>query len=370
MTLLLVAFAPYSMGSFTPALKNPPPLPVIDWTANGAQIPVLSQDQSLRQCDRALIVWTNAEWAALDHVFCSSQTPMQYTSATSTSGWSTHWASYKGTEQLPQGAYYWFKYCYVDLTPDVTVCLVKAGIHLDIKSEGQVPFDQMLELVMKNVSPKLFVTTGTAGGASVFQTLGTSMAVTSASYQTDSSIVPDSNWPTYTSNWQPSPNLSQALALSTTVPVTADDLAATVTEFNSSYTYNFTLRQLDPDNLLMQVYPSPMCDYTYQTPIPLLTGTAFLTGTNDNLYGKYAFIEMDDAEIFRYVQANYPGVTLGAVRDISDPVQNVNLLPSEAQGNWGSAIYATYGFYTASNSAILSWACLVTGNISAPATQD
>lgn len=389
--LLLLAMAPYSMG-YTYTISNTPDLPIINWPA-GTQAPKILTDRTdLTPCDRVLIVWTSAEWAALMHVFCFSDKTMPYKFTKSpvwNSGNPTGWINYsyqdsqyqlpydewpKGTvTQLP----YWFQYTYVDLGNNISVCIIKANVHLDAtyytdatKSQtipGETVFNEMLDLINNNVKPKLFITTGTGGGGSTFQTLGTSIAVSSATYQTPAGSKDQSAWPTYTSNWLPKPNLNQVLAMSMTVPVTQDDLNSIVTQFNKQeapYSYGpYTLAQLDPDNLLYQAYPAPMCDYTYQTNISLLTCSDFLTGTNDNLYGKYAFLEMDDAVIFKYYQNS--GVTVGAIRDLSDPVQNVNL-PSDVQGNWGNAIYSTYGFYTAYNSALLSWACLVTGNIAAP----
>lgn len=397
--MFLGALAPFAMA-FTPTITNTPDLPVINWPA-GVQAPAVMTDQTLRQSDRALIVWTNAEWAALMHVFCYSTKTMPYNYSTASTPYNkgnpVGWTKYTSTSQYPMpysswsdgsihSVGYWFWYSYVDLGNGITVCLVKANIHLDNPYfsdaagknpiSGEVVFNQMMDLIDSNVQPKLFVTTGTAGGASVFQTLGTSMAVSYATYQQGTD---QSTWITYPNAanypiWLPKPNLSQALALTSPVPVTSADLNSIVSQFNTNYTYNFTLAQLDPDQLLIQSTPAPMYDYTYQTSIALLTCSDFLTGTNDNQYGKYAFLEMDDAVIFQYYQKIFQNsgraVVVGSVRDLSDPVQNVNLTPTDAQSNWGSAIYGAYGFYTAYNSAILSWACLTTGNISAPATQN
>jgi hypothetical protein len=33
-------------------------------------------------------------------------------------------------------------------------------------------------------------------------------------------------------------------------------------------------------------------------------------------------------------------------------------LPPKVQGNWGSAVYDAYGFYTSYNGAITTWAML------------
>lgn len=45
------------------------------------------------------------------------------------------------------------------------------------------------------------------------------------------------------------------------------------------------------------------------------------------------------------------------MRNISDPVRNAKL-PSEVQGNWGSAVYHVFGMYTSYNGALVAWAML------------
>jgi uncharacterized membrane protein len=65
---------------------------------------------------------------------------------------------------------------------------------------------------------------------------------------------------------------------------------------------------------------------------------------------------MDDAVIAQACKT--AGTAFGFVRNISDPVQNA-ALPPKAQGNWGSAIYDAYGFYTSYNGALAAWAMLV-----------
>jgi hypothetical protein len=87
----------------------------------------------------------------------------------------------------------------------------------------------------------------------------------------------------------------------------------------------------------------------------LLTASTFLVGTTAGTYQTYACIEMDDAVIGEACAASR--TPYGFVRNLSDPVQN-SALPPTAQGNWGSAIYDAYGFYTSYNSAVAAWAML------------
>jgi nucleoside phosphorylase len=88
---------------------------------------------------------------------------------------------------------------------------------------------------------------------------------------------------------------------------------------------------------------------------PLITADSFVVGTSDGKYDHFACIEMDDAIIAEACQGS--GTQFGFVRNISDPVQNV-ALPVKDQGNWGSAIYDSYGLYTSYNGALAAWAML------------
>ena len=68
-----------------------------------------------------------------------------------------------------------------------------------------------------------------------------------------------------------------------------------------------------------------------------------------------AVIEMDDAVIGKVCKSK--NVHFGFIRNVSDPVQNA-ALPSAVQGNWGSAIYDSYGVYTSYNGALAAWAII------------
>jgi hypothetical protein len=64
---------------------------------------------------------------------------------------------------------------------------------------------------------------------------------------------------------------------------------------------------------------------------------------------------MDDAIIGEACASS--GTAFGFVRNVSDPVQTA-ALPGQVQGNWGSAVYDAYGFYTSYNGALAAWAML------------
>src|ERR1043165_9188202 len=63
-----------------PVIENTPPLPVIDWSLISQQAPVLLDTpyDYLPEADVVIIAWAGAEWAAMEHVFCTSDTTMPY----------------------------------------------------------------------------------------------------------------------------------------------------------------------------------------------------------------------------------------------------------------------------------------------------
>src|SRR5215468_10378775 len=78
----------------------------------------------------------------------------------------------------------------------------------------------------------------------------------------------------------------------------------------------------------------------------------FVVGTTAGNYEAFTAIEMDDAVIGEACAKS--NTAFGFVRNISDPVQAA-ALPTKVQGNWGSAVYDAYGFYTSYNGAIATW---------------
>jgi hypothetical protein len=89
-------------AAFRPSIANAPPLPVVNYGLLGRQAPSLPTTPSgeLPKASTVVITWTNAEWAALQHVFCSGNTPMAYSNRTHGS-W-TGWEKY--AKALPHGA--------------------------------------------------------------------------------------------------------------------------------------------------------------------------------------------------------------------------------------------------------------------------
>jgi hypothetical protein len=137
-------------------------------------------------------------------------------------------------------------------------------------------------------------------------------------------------------------------------PTRTGDLQKLCAQFNQHYGTNYTLAQLDPDGLSLSD-SWPQIDDQTGGGASLLTASTFLVGTTAGAYQDFTSIEMDDAVIGEACAAS--GTAFGFVRNVSDPVQSA-ALPPRVQGDWGSAVYDAYGFYTSYNGALAAWAML------------
>jgi nucleoside phosphorylase len=347
-------FATASQKSFTPTIQNTPPLPAIDWSQVGQSAPkvLTSSSTVLPKADAVVITWAAAEWAALEHVFCTSTEAMPYTDRT-TSSWSG-WTKY--AQNLPAGAPsdwdFWGEWRLVQIGAKV-VLLFKSNTHLDWP--GATFLADLIQLLIKDVAPTLILSIGTAGGAETGDHIGTVRAV-SAGTLYEKGVAPGS-WPVYKNAWQAANTIldnANFAKLLFPIPTTAADLQSLATQFNQYYKTDYSLADLDPDGL-NSGDPTPKIANQSGGAISLLTTPTFVVGTTSGQYGSYVCIEMDDAVIGRVAQS--AGVSFGFVRNVSDPVQNA-ALPTTIQGNWGSAIYDVYGFYTSYNGALAAWAFL------------
>jgi hypothetical protein len=341
-------------SSFEPTIKNTPELPVIDWTVIGQTAPklVTSSSSTLPAADAIVFTWADAEWAAMQHVFCDSAASMPYSSR-DTSSWSG-WTKYsKGLPaHPPSGWSFWGEWRLVQIGSG-TVMLFKSNTHLDFP--GQTYLTDLVKLLIQEVKPKLMISIGTAGGARTEDHVGTVRAASAGTLYEQNAAV--SSWPVYTNTWSANDSLINAVGFAKLlfpIPTTADDLQSLCDQFNQHYQTSYSLAQLDP-NGLNSGDASPSINDETGGATSLLTTPTFVVGTTAGDYEPYICIEMDDAIIGEVCKA--AGTAFGFVRNTSDPVQNASL-PAEAQGNWGSTIYDTYGFYTSYNGALAAWAML------------
>lgn len=341
-------------SEFTPGLANGPPLPVINYALVGKQAPSLPSTPAgkLPKATAVVLTWAGAEWAALQHVFCAGSSTMPY-SERSRGTW-PGWEKYSAN--MPSGApsdwNYWGYYRLVQLGGK-DVLLFKSNTHLDWP--GAKYLEALIKLLIADVKPNLILSIGTAGGAKPQDHVGTVRAVSAGTLF--ESGQPQSKWPVYKDSWSGS-NTTLANAnfkkLLFAVPSKSSDLETLCSQFNQHYKTNYTLAQLDPNGLSMGD-PTPQIDNQTGGAASLLTTSTFVVGTTAGNYQTYTSIEMDDAIIGEACKPS--GMAFGFVRNVSDPVQSA-ALPAKMQGNWGSAVYDVFGFYTSYNGAVAAWAML------------
>jgi nucleoside phosphorylase len=341
--------------SFAPVIAATPDLPVIDWSGVGQAAPTLvgASGGGLPVANTVVITWADAEWAAMQHVFCGSSVAMPY-SARDTGTWSG-WTKYAAG--MPAGSVsgwsYWGEWRLVEIVGR-RVLLWKSNTHLDFP--GQSHLVAMMQMLLQEVKPGLVVSIGTAGGAMVTDHVGTVRVVSAGTM--DEAGKAQGSWPVYSNAWSAAQTVLHKAGFASLllpVPTTESDLQGLVTQFNAHYGTGYSIFDLDPDGLNNADTQPKVLDETGGA-VSLLTTATFVVGTTAGTYGTYACIEMDDAMLGDVCKA--AGVAFGFVRNVSDPVQSA-ALPAEVQGSWGSAVYDAYGIYTSFNGALAAWATLV-----------
>jgi hypothetical protein len=348
-------FVTEKQKSFEPVISETPELPVIDWSGVGQAAPTLvsAGGSGLPAADAVVITWADAEWAAMQHVFCASGVAMPY-SDRNTGSWSG-WTKYAAgmPSSTAEGWDYWGEWRLVEIGGK-RVLLWKSNTHLDFPGQSQLT--AMMQMLIKEVNPGLVLSIGTAGGAMVGDHVGTVRAVSAGTlYEAGKA---EGSWPVYANGWSAAQTVLHKAGLASLllpVPTTEGDLQGLVTQFNTYYGTKYSIFDLDPGGLNAGDTHPKVVDETGGA-VSLLTTPTFVVGTTAGTYGTYACIEMDDAVLGNVCKA--AGVAFGFVRNVSDPVQSA-ALPAQVQGSWGSAVYDAYGFYTSFNGALAAWATLI-----------
>lgn len=340
--------------SFQPGLSDGPPLPPVNYGSLGKQPPkpLPTPKDKLPPASAVVISWTDAEWAGMNQVFCAGTAPLPYSTRTRSSwkGWQRYAAN------MPSGHFsqwsYWGEMFLVEIGGK-PVLLLKSNTHLD--HPGAKYLEQMIQRLIAEVKPQLILSTGTAGGAVPTDHIGTVRAVSAGTLY--ESTQPPNKWPEYKCGWKCNPALlsdAKFKKLLFPVPTTITDLNTLCAQFNAHYKTNYTLTQLDPDKLNFGT-AVPQIENQTGGGTSLLTTSTFVVATTAGNFKNFTSVEMDDAIIGETCKAG--GTNFGFVRNISDPVQAAGL-PPKVQGNWGSAVYDVYGFYTSYNGALAAWAML------------
>ncbi len=300
-----------------------------------------------------VITWADAEWAAMEHVFCSSDTSMPYSSRDNPS--QSGWTKYdKNVPKVPKSLdwTYWGYFRQVQIG-GTSVLLFKSNTHLDWP--GQQYLVTLINQLIADVNPQLIISIGTAGGAQVTDHVGTVTVVHAGTLYEKNQ--PQAAWPTYSNGWNANwsiINRPQFNKLLFAIPTTASGLQTIASQFNAFYRTSYSLSDLNPGNLNM-ADSLPKLNNLTTGAMSLLTANSFLVATTAGNLASFACVEMDDAIIAQVCNSNQTAFVF--VRNISDPAQNANL-PVTVQGNWGSAVYDVYGLYTSYNGAIVTWALI------------
>jgi hypothetical protein len=181
------------------ALSEAPPLPAVNFTAVGQGAPGLPATSSgnLPKASAVVITWAEAEWAAMQQVFCCGGATMPYSDRTR--GTWPDWQTY--SSDLPAGApkgwTYWgyYRLVHMGATP---VLLFKSNTHLDFP--GVKYLQALIDLLVQKVAPSLILSIGTAGGTKPADHIGTVRAVSAGTLCEAGK--PQATWPVYANAWQ------------------------------------------------------------------------------------------------------------------------------------------------------------------------
>jgi hypothetical protein len=242
-----------------------------------------------------------------------------------------------------------------------TVLCYKSELHLAQdaiptgKGTATLPLKDLFAQITKEVSPKVFITSGTAGGVSESQPLG-GVAVTRGALfylQKDFKNEPFNN-KKYTCDWDISDKWFS----------TAVDSMNSLKEHVAQPAFEPPTKQYAYTGPLIQP-PSPdpliQLDGTKGIPKfwPVITTDIFLFGTSTNNLDKMGIsIEMDDAVLGMVLSEIDNPPYWASVRNFSDPQINGDLptTPHDMQEHWSTWYYDTYGHWTSINSVLANWA--------------
>ena len=362
------------------------------------------KNEPLPSADQVIMVWTSAEWAALDHVFCNSDSERApYRQKGYSDKWRKDWFAYN----RGANAYYfghdepkiWGYYRRVQITTDHkladgsaetrTVLLYKSNTHLDSN-----PYLPGLEINVSNLltdtAARRIYSTGTAGGSRLDEKLGNAIITNAAHIQltlAENSIANYNN-KTFTcteSFPDATKKLTSAIEKHLMVSLgkivhkdnsgnTKDDTEnlqnlfdISMAEARKKTTLKWELEALDKiklsDMLNSAIDPTELGEPLVQSlpDVPLLTTDFYYIGKGEDTYG-YAFLEMDDAVVAH--QAEAAGIQYAFIRNISDPIvpyqtaDKDTAIPFALRKAWSGNIYSNYGIYTSVNSALTAWSTI------------
>jgi nucleoside phosphorylase len=359
-----------------PVYTSPSRLPAIAWDKIGAQAPqpisssYAGANAPLPKVDVVVITWTDAEWAAMDHVFLNGAQAGSSDSSTLVHKWLLF--SNDAPPASRDGGPLWGYYQLIEVggsgASGTWVLLVKSDAHL-AHPPWLSGLSDLIKVILQQAAPTLILSIGTAGGASDEQRLG-DVVVTNASTIVLHDADNKAAWATFpygsgtiTGDWFPNLSMATKVQDSLFYPlntiVTQTALSSLLAETKRGpkredqelqpYALNDLLNgALNPENLGAPVIHN-------EQGVPLLTTDYYYIADGNT---NYAALEMDDAVISAVVKE--AGKRFLSVRNISDTLvpttgaQGQSIVP-DARDAWSSAVYDAYGLYTSFNGALAAW---------------
>jgi len=314
--------------------------------------PAPSTRTRLPRADAIVMMDTEAEAEAMSDVF----TPGRYF-RTAWYTYARNFDAYKGQfgpNSATWDAPYLGRY-FVVRVGRLTVIVYKTNLHMHDDSRKMpggsysLPLAQMLRQIIEEARPRLFLTTGTAGGVYPKLQLGDVMVTRAAHFLcTRDYAHAKFNGATYRSQW--------------TIPETYADAAHRLMQ---GYAKNLTGKGAPPDKRCStnesNEYPTGIYfdgRGTIPPYHPVLTTDSFQFGTSQNgLEKKGVAVEMDDAVLGMVCGEMDKPPLWASIRNYSDPCINGDLSDAE-QLKCADFYYGEYGYWTTVMSGIASWAVL------------
>lgn len=315
--------------------------------------PAPSRNARLPRVDAIAMMDTEAEAEAM----CDVLTPGHYYS-----DWYIYARNYNAyvdqlgprSNALPSKSPYLGQYFVVSIGR-LKVLVYKTNLHMhdDVKQmpngSYSLPIRQMLQQVIEDAKPRLFLTTGTSGGVYPNMQLGDVVATRAARFycKEDFKNAPFNN-KTFKSDWDvPKEYTPAAQKLMQKFAKNLQGKGEPPAKQCSANTSN--------------KYPTDIYfDGTRDIPPfhPILTTDFFEFGTSTNKLNRLGVaVEMDDACLGLVCSEMKNPPLWASVRNLSDPCINGDQ-PYSAQSNCADFYYSKYGYWTTVMSGITTWAIL------------
>ncbi|NRA12599.1 MAG: hypothetical protein HRT57_11650 [Crocinitomicaceae bacterium] len=221
---------------------------------------------------------------------------------------------------------------------------------MHISTDGPtIPLQNMVQQLIESFNPNLILTIGTSGGSISGDNLGSSNITNAGKCSLSGEFSGLNLWynqQTFTSDWTPKMKYVADAQnhLCQQVPITnawIEELytANLKTLVDPCSNKAYSLDQLRNSTIEPGKIPVKLTDYSGQKPV--LTTNSYDVATTAGDFKEYAAMEMDNAILGMVCNANK--INFGVVRNISDPVQNVDINGAIA-GNRGGIASLLLGF--------------------------